>query len=210
MARCRFLLAFLGGALTGCSPGEAADVSLCSGAPEVEPGPSSDLYCLELTAAPGLPDSVAGTVELAHPGGPFSLAVDREGRQVYRPLAFLSGLPDPATLGPYTTYLAWATTPVMSPMLKLGVVTNGRNELPEISFDKFIIIVSAEGSADVSERQGRLVLRGGSPSTRLQPPDVQEFTLGGMLSGSDTSHQHGTGGGLEWTGVPMPPNLILF
>ena len=178
--------------------------------------PSRDLYCLYLTPAPGLPDSLSGTVELAHPGGPFTVAVNSEGSQLYSPRITITGLPDPSTLGSFRTYLAWATTPVLTPLIKLGEVTNGVNLLPSVSFDKFLIIISAESSATVTERTGKLILRGSSPSTRLQPPDVQEFTLGGMFMDSASSHTHShspttsDATSAKWTTVPMPANLTML
>ena len=54
-------------------------------------GPSPDLYCLELTPAPGIPIEVSGTIELSHPGGPFTMSVTRDGNQIYQPRAIISG-----------------------------------------------------------------------------------------------------------------------
>ena len=34
-------------------------------------------------------------------------------------------LPEPSSLGAYTTYVAWATTPQFDPVVKLGAVGNG-------------------------------------------------------------------------------------
>ena len=199
-------------ALAACTP--AGEPGLCD--ERAETGPSRDLYCLELTPAPQLPAELTGTIELAHPGGPFTLSVTRDGNQIYRPRAILSGLPDPSTLGPYRHYVAWLTTQVMSPFVRLGVVANGITELPPISFDQFVIIISAEASAEGAEREGKLVLRGGSPSTRLQPPDVQEFALGSMDVSSDSAHHAhggrspGTAGEVAWTSVPMPPRIAML
>jgi FtsP/CotA-like multicopper oxidase with cupredoxin domain len=66
--------------------------------------------------------------------------------------------------------------------------------LGRVDLEKFLILVSAESSASVTERGGRLVLRGNSPSTRLQRHDVL------MLPGGPGEHSmHEMGG---W---PMPP-----
>ena len=175
-------------------------------------GPSPDLYCLELTPAPGMPVAVSGTIELAHPGGPFTMSVTPDGHQIYVPRAILAGLPDPATLGPYRTYVAWVTTRVMSPFIRLGEVTNGVTVLPPVSLDQFVILISAEASGEVAERTGKLVLRGGSPSTRLEPPDVQDFILGemGVTDSMDHAHAGGTTGGAGWTSIPMPPNIRML
>lgn len=175
--------------------------------------PSPDLYCIQLTAAPGI--AATGSVELRYPPGAFTTAVTRDGRQIYQPAVTLRDLPAPGTLGPYTRYVAWVTTPVMSPMVKLGVVGNGNWKLPQVWFDQFVIIVSAERSDTVTERRGRLVLRGGSPSTRLQPPDFQQFALGVVPPGDSAmaQHQHAgdnPGGAPTWTSVPMPPGIGML
>ena len=96
---------------------------------------------------------------------PFGVAVDLDGHHRYR-LAITASLPDPASLGSYATFVAWATTPLFTTTIKLGEVRNGRSELGEVALDKFLILVTAERSATVKERKGRLVLRGMSPSSQ--------------------------------------------
>lgn len=196
----------------GCA-GEIPGDGFC--AAPIAHGPSPDLYCMELVAVPGLGDSVSGRIELAYEPGPFTLAVTRDGNQIYRPRLTLSGLPSPGTLGPYTVYVAWVTTPVMSPFVRLGAVTNGTTELPPVFFDQFVIVISAEASASVSDRAGKLVLRGGSPSTRMQPPDLQEFLLGmtGPAASHDTTHravQAHADHAPAWTTVPMPDSIAML
>jgi len=182
-----------------------------------EDGPSPDLYCMELVAAPGL-DGVAGHVQLDFVPGPFTISVTREGRQIYRPQLTVTGLPPVQDIDSTArAYVAWVTTPVFSPMINLGEVANGTVTLPPVSFDQFVIIVSAERSASVTERRGRLVLRGGSPSTRLQPPDFQQFSLAVMGSALDSTMMHGhsqhvpaTSDSLAWTTVPMPAGIGML
>jgi suppressor of ftsI len=156
----------------------------------------------------------SGTVELGWLPGPFTVPVSQDGRLRYAPTAILDGLPDPSTLGPYTTYLAWVATPVLYPVTKLGKVTNGRTALPAIDLDKFVILITAEPSIDVAEPAGRLVLRGASPSTRLQPPDLLQFAIGATRDAT-TGHAHHADTArdrraLRWTSIPMPPNLSML
>jgi suppressor of ftsI len=153
-----------------------AQAQFCD-APPTPLTPSRDLYCVELVPAPGV-GAVTGRVELGHVPGPFTVAVTADGRSVYAPTAYLAGLPDPSALGPFSTYVAWIATPVMYPVEKLGIVREGRNRLPLITLDKFVVLVTAESDASGTEPRGRVVLRGASPSTRLQPPDLLQFTLG--------------------------------
>ena len=149
--------------------------------------PSRDLYCIELVPVPGL-GGVSGRVELGHIPGPFTIAVSRDGHFLYAPTLTLAGLPAPASLGDYTTWMAWAASPTMYPVVKLGEVGNGTRTLATVGLEKFLVLVSAERSAGVTQPEGRIVLRGQSPSTRLQPPDILQFTLGAMVEpGADSS-----------------------
>jgi suppressor of ftsI len=176
-------------------------------------GPSRDLYCLELSAPPGTPGAT-GVVELGWVVGPFTIPVSPDGRLRYAATTVLAGLPAPASLGPYSTFVAWVATPVMHPVTRLGPVSNGRTRLPAIDLDKFVVLVTAEPSADVVEPSGRLVLRGASPSTRLQPPDFLQFTIGATRD-AGAGHVHGSpdttgGAGVRWTSIPMPPNVSML
>ena len=192
-------------------------------------GPSRDLYCIELIAAPGI-DGVTGRVELGQVAGPFTLAVTADGRLRYQPILSADGLPTPSSLGAYRTYVAWAALPSMSRVIRLGEIGNGRTTLPTIDLEKFVILITAERRAGVKEPSGRMILRGQSPSTRLFPPDLLEFTLGsGPGSGeSDRSHGMASRGEHEmgdrpdhpmpmadsasarWTTVPMPAGLTML
>src|SRR5436853_6485872 len=81
--------------------------------------PSRDLYCLALVASPDI-DGVSGQLSLGRAPGPFTVAVTAAGHIRYAPTMILSGLPAPASLGPYTRYVAWLATPVMYPVVRLG------------------------------------------------------------------------------------------
>ena len=133
-------------------------------------GPSGDLYCIELIAAPGI-KGARGTVELAHLPGPFTVAVTAEGLPRHRLALSADGLPSPGSLGPYRTYVAWVAPISMHPVRRLGEIGNGRADLGVVDLEKFIVLVTAEPSARVPEPSARVVLRGQSPSTRLFPPD---------------------------------------
>lgn len=207
-------------ALTLLSAPLAAQGSLCEPAPAAALAPSRDLYCLSLVPIPEV-QGVTGRVELGHTPGPFTIAVRSDGRIRYAPTIDIAGLPAPSSLGPYTSYVAWLATPVMYPVVRLGVVRNGATRLPEIALDKFIVLVTAERSARAKEPTGRVVLRGESPSSRLQPPDLMRFAIGAAAvtggAGSDSmEHMHheiamqSAGDSARWTTVPMPPNLTML
>ena len=168
---------------------------------------------MALTAPPGIAGAT-GVVELGWVAGPFTIPVSHDGRLRYSPTTILAGLPALSSLGEYTTYVAWVATPLMHPVTKLGPVVNGRTRLPSIDLDKFVILVTAESSPDVPEPAGRVVLRGASPSTRLQPPDLLQFTVGATRD-PGAGHVHAspdtTGdAAARWTSIPMSPNLSML
>ena len=173
--------------------------------------PSRDLYCIELVRAAGVP-SGAGRVELGRAPGPFTVDVTPNGHLRYTPAVTLSGLARPASLGQFAAYVAWVASPTMDVVRRLGAVDNGRTVLPAIALDKFVILISAEQSGEAQEMSGRLVLRGMSPSTRLQPPDFMQFALGAAPrdSGEHAHHAPAASDSLRWTMVPMPPGLSML
>ena len=161
--------------------------------------PSPDLYCIDLVPTPDLPNA-AGAVELRRVPTPFGAAVSADGRHVWDLRLTLANLPDPRSLGA-TTYVAWATTPTLDPMIRLGEVRAGRIDAGRVALNTFLILVSAERSADVQERRGRLVLRGTSASALMRPHD---FTA---LPPQPTSeHAHGSADG-GWVMPPMHPQV---
>jgi suppressor of ftsI len=177
-------------------------------------GASRDLYCIELVAAPDIAGA-SGRVELGHLPGPFTVAVGPAGEPRYRPVISVAGLPSPESLGPYRTYIAWVASPTMYPVTRLGEIRNGRAALGSIDLEKFVILVTAESSAGAKQPGGRVVLRGQSPSTRLFPPDLLQFSIGAMGQGPGAErHEHHAmatdSGALEWTMVPMPPGLTML
>ena len=133
--------------------------------------PASDLYCVDLLST-ALGGEARGVVEMGRVATPFGVAVTPEGHHQYALTAWIEDLPPPASLGPFNAYVAWATTPVFDQITKLGEVTNGTNVLGQVALNKFLIMVSAEASADVRGREGRLVLRGRSPSSLMEAHDM--------------------------------------
>jgi suppressor of ftsI len=193
-------------------PTLGAQSRYCEG-PESAVAPSRDLYCIELVRAVGI-RAGAGRVELGRAPGPFTVDVTADGHLRYTPSITLTGLAAPSSLGRYSAYVAWAASPTMDVVQRLGVVRNGRTTVAPIALDKFIILISAESSPDAREMAGRLVLRGMSPSTRLQPPDFMQFVLGATREGAaEDEHAHHMGApadSLRWTMVPMPAGLSML
>ena len=123
--------------------------------------------------------------------------------------AWIARLPDPSSLGPYTTYVAWATPLALDPVVKLGEVTNGLNNLGEVAFNKYLVWVTAEASADVVERSGPLIIRGRSPSSRMEAHDLLALAPSAEMGVPEM-----TGHASDWTmppmyaGVPMLPGVM--
>ncbi|PYO75442.1 MAG: hypothetical protein DMD64_00550, partial [Gemmatimonadetes bacterium] len=118
----------------------------------------------------------------------------------------LSGLPRTTHHARRTDsgYVAWAVTPQMDTVIRLGLVSNGTTTLPAIDLDKFIILISSEHGVRAREPHGRIILRGQSPSTRPMPPDVLEFSVGAM-GGAGTAHHHE-----DVIMPPVPPGLTML
>ena len=160
-----------------------------------------DIYTIDLVPTPDL-RKVAGTAELGWARTPFGISVTAEGHHRYELSLSLSGLPDAKNLGAYTTYVAWVTTPLMHPLIKLGEVKNGDNlHLGRVALNQFVVLISAEASPDVVTREGRLVLRGRSPSMNIQPDNHL------MLPPVDAGAIAREGG---WPHPPMHPQIAMF
>jgi suppressor of ftsI len=172
----------------------------------------SDLHCIDLfsTARGG---DAAGVIELGRVHSPFGLAVTPEGRTRHGLTAWIAGLPDPATLGPYTTFVAWVSPLVLDPVIKLGEVGNGENALGEVALNKYMVLITAEPSADVTERSSALVLRGRSPSSKMEAHDLLAQAPSAEQGRGGGGHTHGPMEG-AWTmppgyeGVPMLPGVM--
>ncbi|HEX6091259.1 MAG TPA: multicopper oxidase family protein [Gemmatimonadales bacterium] len=121
------------------------------------------LHCIELVPRPEF-ESASGSVRLVPAQSPFGVAVTRDGVPVLDLVVRLDGLPR-------GRYLAWASGPLLSPLLPLGEVRNGETPLGPISLDRFTIFITRDDSAAsaASAFPGPIVLRGMSPSSVLQP-----------------------------------------
>lgn len=137
----------------------------------VEACPSLALYCMDLIPRPEF-SGAKGRIELARAPSAFGMAVTRDGNARYRIIAHAEGLPEPASLGPYSRFAVWVMPLTLWPMADLGDLENGTSVLGEVSLNKFMVLVTAEPEGDLEERTGPIVLRGRSPSSRLEPHDM--------------------------------------
>ena len=170
--------------------------------------PASDLLCIDLFSTASGRDAV-GVIELTRPWSPFGVTVTPQGHHRHQLRSWISGLPDPSTLGPYQTYIAWATPLELDPVIKLGPVSNGENNLGEVSFNKFMVLVTAEASSVVDQRSGPLVLRGRSPSSRMEAHDLMALAPSAEAGPSEMNSAEDI-----WSlppmyeGVPMLPGVM--
>ena len=193
-----------------------------AGATPVAPTSTADddLYCIELLPSADI-ERASGTARLVPPSTPFGIAVTRAGETQHDVLFTLRDLPQPSALGKFSTLIAWALTPQLRPLVKLGEVRDGTTRLGRVGFDRFIVLITAEPSTRVSEPGRRVVLRGTSASMRMQPHDLA-FLLAGLIdtkgaAGHDAHAGHGAPAGNtspagpagEWTPPPMHPEVSM-
>ena len=182
-----------------CAPRETA-------AGRVSAAQAGSLYCMDLVP---VPDLLAFTAVLelhtVRVGANPTPAVDGSPR--YQLTAVIDSLPSAPTLGPYRAFVAWATTLSMDTIIRLGEVKSGRNELGEVALEQFRVMISAEATANVRQRAGKLVLRGTSPGARLLAH--RDATRSGPMGNAPTvsdaaAHSHGA-----WPMPPMDPLMAM-
>jgi suppressor of ftsI len=174
-----------------------------------------DLYCIELLPAAGI-ERASGTARLVPPSSPFGAAVTAAGEPQHDVILTLRDLPSPRSLGRFTVLVAWAATPQLRPVVKLGEVRDGTTRLGRIAFDRFLVLITAEPSLKSTDPTGRMVLRGSSASVRMQPHDLA-FLLAGLLdrkdsaaAGPDPHAAHGAAAAAgAWTAPPMHPAVTM-
>ena len=205
-------LAALAGLLLAGAPAPPPAEPLCGTGAGPGLKPSADLYCLELIPRPDVP-AVRAMLELGAVESPYDVAVTVSGNQRYDATLDLGDdLPAPETLGAYSAYVAWVAPPSLDPMRKLGEVKAGRTHLGEISSDKFLVFVTAEKSASVTERAGKLVFRGMSPSVRMQQHSLMMLSrtrdsMAGMRHDEHANHQ--TNSEARWSMPPARPGTPM-
>ena len=177
-----------------------------------------DLRCIDLTPTPAAVGRASGRVELLHAPGPFTVSVTPNGEHVWRLRARIDSLPEPSAFASGArVYVAWATTPALDPPVKLGVVRRGDSDIGAVALDKFIVLISAEVADTVSQRRGPLVLRGTSPSMRLQA-DHTPWLLSMVATGAgdrvgaehSAAHAHPQGSSAAWPHPAMPDDIVML
>lgn len=124
-------------------------------------------FDIELLNTPRAP-AAQGHARLLFAPSPFGVAVTVDGRAVYDVRVDASGLPDPASLGAFSTYVAWAASTDLTEWHRLGVVNNGSTVVGQIELNKFLLVITAEADSTSRMHAGPTVLHGTSPSGWLQ------------------------------------------
>ncbi|HEX6938266.1 MAG TPA: hypothetical protein VF158_02560 [Longimicrobiales bacterium] len=133
--------------------------------PCAEPGAllrGPDPYAIRLVPTAHA-NGASGTVRLAFSASPFGVSVTRDGHHAYDAVLTVADLP--ATGG--AALVAWVATPALDRVHKLGALDRDGRVEGRIRFNKFLIFVTAEPSADVDRWSGPILLRGISPSGRM-------------------------------------------
>lgn len=128
---------------------------------------SSGPFDIPLFATAKAPDA-KGSARLVYADSPFGVAVTADGRASYDVQITSSGLPEPASIGNYSSYVAWAATTDLSRWERLGTVHNGSVTVGHVDFNKFLLVISAESDSTTTSHAGPTVLHGTSPSGWLQ------------------------------------------
>ncbi|MEO8451217.1 MAG: hypothetical protein ABI647_15580 [Gemmatimonadota bacterium] len=123
-----------------------------------------DIPLFSTSSAP----NATGRARLVYAASPFGVAVTADGVASYDVQLELGGLPEPSSLGAFTTYIAWAVTPDLSKWYRLGTVSNGSATIGHAELNKFLLVISAEADSLAKAKTGPTVLHGTSPSGWLQ------------------------------------------
>lgn len=130
-------------------------------------GVASGPFDIPLRNTPKAP-TARGEARLVYAPSPFGVAVTADGRSRYDVHVTASGLPDAATLGDYTAYVAWEVSTDLAHWKRLGEVTNGSTTVGQAERNKFLFVITAEATATTEVHAGPTVLHGISPSAWLQ------------------------------------------
>ena len=160
-------------AALGSSPEPGSRRLACPVAESVEPadGPlGSRALSLDPTVVPletTRPEVAgSGSVSLAMAGSPYGVAVASDGRYRTHLTVHLAGLLPREDV----VYVAWAATPSLDRVARLGSVVSGSAEIEAtVEWNKFLVFVTAEESADVERWRGPILMTAMSPSGKMHP-----------------------------------------
>lgn len=152
----------------GPASGSGPDAAACEAAPH--------RVDLESTAnAPG----ASGWMDLRFGNAPYGVAVTEDGSYRYEISVHVTSVP--GNRGE-SALVAWAATPNLDRHLNLGSVGDDGVVEGEVSWNKFLVFVTAESSAEVETWQGPVLMKATSPSGNMH-----------TMAGHGIFQQHGIG-----------------
>ncbi len=167
-------------ALLGARPGTASP-SVRETAPSAC-GAIDGVLRPALYAIPLLPDqgmSGSGLATLVPAPSPFGITVTPDGHPIFDVTVTVQNLPPPQANGG-TQYVAWATTQDLTDADRIGVIGHDQKAVGKVAWNKYIVLVTAEGATVPEHWKGPVVLRGFSPATYLTNYASHPLFLGGM------------------------------
>ena len=150
-----------------------------------DPITASDLFCFKLFPTPA-GGGAGGIVRILRPWSPFGVSVTASGRHRHGLHLWIEDLPHPGELGPYSAHVAWVAPLTLDSLVSLGEVVEGANPMGEVALNKYLILVTAEANGEVQERRGPMVLRGRSPSSRMEAHDLTALAPAAELAPPST------------------------
>lgn len=143
-------------------------------APSPEPGASSELtsaaVCAPATAADSVrmtasrrSGSATGTIVLRLAATPFGVAVEPDGSYRYHLVVDVEGLRS----GEGTHHVVWVATPELDRYRRIGTLEEEGRVEGEVTWNKFLVFVTAEDRADPPTWSQRILLSALSPSGRM-------------------------------------------
>ena len=172
--------------------------------------PAPDLHTIEMIGTPDL-RRFTGTAYMRPPASPFTAPVTADGVHRWQISLHIDSLPDPRSLGDYTTYVAWAAPPTFSPMVRLGsvpwVATNEAitTTLEEdVAFNRFTILITLEADAHAREPGDEFVLRGLAPAMRMGAAHMVQAAA----TDPEPHHSHHADNG--WVMPPPHPRASMM
>ncbi len=119
----------------------------------------------------------SGTADLAVAPSPFDVTLTPDGHLLYDITVSTVGLPRPGAGA--TQYVAWVATADLVDAQLIGVLDANGKASGHVSYNKFIVVVSAEHGPPGKHWAGPIVMSGFSPSTYLENYSGKELYNGG-------------------------------
>jgi hypothetical protein len=122
--------------------------------------------------------SGGGAADLFLAPSPFDVTLTPDGHVLYDITVSAAGLPAPSSAGA-THYVAWVATADLTDAQLIGVLDASGKASGHVSYNKFIVVVSAEHGPPAKHWAGPIVMSGFSPSTYLENYSGKELYNGG-------------------------------